>query len=78
MFENKHQALNQKPLNMRRTTVLLISTILLTAACSPGVKKTPHGVKVAADDGTNIRIEVVKDDIIHVEAVPAGEKFSER
>ena len=52
--------------------------ILAAGACSSGVKKTAHGVKVTADDGTAVRVEVVTDDIIHVEAVPKGAKFSKK
>ena len=64
---------------MRKTTVFLMAAAILAfAACSPGVKKTAHGVKVAAGDGTTVRVEVVTDDIIHVEAVPQGAKFSKK
>ena len=61
---------------MRKTTVLLMTAAILAAACSPGVKKTAHGVRIKAADGTQVRVEVVTDDIIHVEAVPQGAKFS--
>jgi alpha-D-xyloside xylohydrolase len=62
---------------MRKTTVFLMTAALMAAAaCSSGVKKTPHGVRVTAADGTMVRVEVVTDDIIHVEAVPKGAKFS--
>ena len=57
----------------------MMAAVMVAAACSPGgsgVKKTPHGVSLKADDGTRVRVEVVTDDIIHVEAVPKGEKFS--
>ena len=64
---------------MRKTTVyLMAAAILAFTACSSGVKKTAHGVKVAAGDGTTVRVEVVTDDIIHVEAVPKGAKFSKK
>ena len=64
---------------MRRTTVFLMAAALLAvASCSSGVKKTRHGVRITADDGSQVRVEVVTDDIIHVEAVPKGAKFSDK
>jgi alpha-D-xyloside xylohydrolase len=56
----------------------MAAAILAFTACTSGVKKTAHGVKVAAGDGTTVRVEVVTDDIIHVEAVPKGAKFSKK
>ena len=64
---------------MRKTTVFLMAAAIVAfTACSSGVNKTAHGVKVAAGDGTTVRVEVVTDDIIHVEAVPKGAKFSKK
>ena len=53
----------------------MTAALVAAASCSSGVKKTPHGVRVAAADGTKVRVEVVTDDIIHVEAVPESAKF---
>ena len=62
---------------MRKTTVyLMIAALMAAVSCSSGVKKTAHGVRLTAGDGTKVRVEVVTDDIIHVEAVPQGAKFS--
>ena len=44
----------------------------MLAACSPGALKTRYGVLVNTADGSFVRIGVVTDDIIHVEAVPSG------
>ena len=57
-------------------TATLAALLAISAACSTGAKKTSHGVEITAGDGTQVRVEVVTDDIIHVEAVPKGAKFS--
>ena len=57
-------------------TATLTALLAISAACSTGAKKTSHGVEITAGDGTQVRVEVVTDDIIHVEAVPKGAKFS--
>ena len=59
-------------------TATLAALLAISAACSTGAKKTSHGVEITAGDGTQVRVEVVTDDIIHVEAVPKGAKFSNK
>ena len=54
----------------------MTAALISAAACSSGVKTTPHGIRLTAGDGSQVRVEVVTDDIIHVEAVPKGAKFS--
>ena len=58
---------------MRKTAaILMTAACLAAAACSQDVRKTAHGIQLKADDGSTVRIEVVTDNIIHVEAVPSG------
>ena len=57
---------------MSKTATLLITAAFMLASCAPGAWRTRHGVLVGTADGAFVRVEVVTDDIIHVEAVPSG------
>ena len=56
----------------------MTAACLLATACSKDVKYTSQGVLVNAADGSSVRVTVVTDDIIRVEAVPEGAKFSRK
>lgn len=55
-----------------------MAAALLASACTPSVWNTRRGVLVFTEDGANVRVQVISDDIIHVEAVPPGAKFTDK
>ncbi len=55
-----------------------IAAIMLAAACSPAGPKEEHSFTLKAADGSKVKVTAVSDAIMHVEAVPAGAKFSKK
>ncbi|MCF0191160.1 MAG: DUF5110 domain-containing protein [Marinilabiliaceae bacterium] len=55
-------------------SMLMVAAIL--AGCSSSYERVAHGI-VVNGESQSVRLEVLADDIIHVNAVPAGQSFSE-
>ena len=55
-----------------------IAAIMLAAACSPAGPKEEHSFTLKTADGSKVKVTAVSDAIIHVEAVPAGARFSKK
>ncbi len=55
-----------------------IAAMVLASACNPVEPKEEHSFTLKTADGSKVKVTAVTDDIIHVEAVPAGAKFSKK